>query len=1358
MSSNVFASTPVQKTTGIQYSQDVTKDESPKFWSDTLPANLGYQYIPIAEAIRDQFKYRDEVEVGYNPLDDIDGYEQFASHLINARNPTHMSEMKASLDLNQERRRIMAESPFVYNLGAGIIDPINLVALPFGGAAASLGRQFLRSGASVGTLQAGLEVGRAPFDPLATPEEVAMNIGSAFVVGGIIGGAVSVPASRRASAIRKTNDELDDFLEVTGDLSQESAATIGNREARILGNETDEVLSTRRESLPKSIDALEESVNDLEVRIEAHKNSAEKAASATDELELKALRDEKKAKMTALDNNKKDLNNIRVEQQIRRAEDIQKLNTEDAHGMAKNWFTDSWMYKAVPSPVKRTLQGAIPDSVKKHMVKLGGDSGVLLKMHQLGIASPKSVYQYAQTHNGEWLQVYSSMLQSFGQHSGKGVSTFTDLNLSNIDGSFTTFAKEANRKYITGIKGATKGEQEAIELMANFYKEWEARLRETGQIGNVKKYQSQIINKEANLQKTIDKISELEGRADAEKAGLSLNQTSYLEILRTKQARLESELIDLEVQIAAAGDESSVPAMEEVMFPRYWDRDQISTRRQEFAQVLFDWYKENPEIYVPNPDAQGGNFVRNISQLSDGEIQLRFGEKFGVKKIVTDAKESIPAIGDKKVLGTFVYLDESTGIAYVNRTRAYKRYKELQEAMSNPEQAYANLAKLDPAKIQYHQRKYMLDNFGKFKNFNDFQDFVLLHELSHNIRRQEYKEDLISLEMRVNDSAIKYMGEIHADIRNRVPLFLKKTLATDDASVMKRVDETIDEILGITDVADDANAFYGQGKSKHFKHRKLDIPNALVFDFIEQDPLAVMRAYTMRTAPLYQFAKLFDGKSLDDLLEDIDDDMFAAGKSMKEMNRVRRDFTHMYDRVVGSVQRRDPTSFDMRAAKVLRDGAQLNYLGSAGFASITDFAKIMMEHELKDIFRGLFGLISDSRLRMTMKEASYAGEAREIIQGSSHMRHVDEISNNPFGEGNRIDRVYDKGVGKLKSGFFYLNGLGPLTNIMKKLDAVVRGHSIIQMSIRLADGNAKPFEIKYLARYGIDASKAREFKKLVDDGIIENTKENGSGLWLPNSDKWPTEAKDLQMEFRSSMNSGIMNTILMGTPADKPIIVDGVAYVPFHIARKFGYEQDPRVRGYSRIENGLLGLPFQFYSYSFAAANKITAAYATGQARNRAVAAVAAMGLGYLGLELKNRNRPFVMDNMSIQDKIARSFDMSGLAALWSDSFYTAMSTSAAFGGPDLGGGFINDRFPQEESFLDGTVNLLGAGPSYGQDVLTGLYKFTTGDFGEGSKDIIRALPTARLWLWNDYVNEFSNVLAGTLPNQEQEDYTIRRF
>ena len=42
---------------------------------------------------------------------------------------------------------------------------------------------------------------------------------------------------------------------------------------------------------------------------------------------------------------------------------------------------------------------------------------------------------------------------------------------------------------------------------------------------------------------------------------------------------------------------------------------------------------------------------------------------------------------------------------------------------------------------------------------------------------------------------------------------------------------------------------------------------------------------------------------------------------------------------------------------------------------------------------------------------------------------------------------------------------------------------------------------------------------------------------------------------------GISNTILMGTPADKPIAVDGVFYVPYSIGRLFGMKQDNRVKG-----------------------------------------------------------------------------------------------------------------------------------------------------------------------------------------------------
>ena len=103
----------------------------------------------------------------------------------------------------------------------------------------------------------------------------------------------------------------------------------------------------------------------------------------------------------------------------------------------------------------------------------------------------------------------------------------------------------------------------------------------------------------------------------------------------------------------------------------------------------------------------------------------------------------------------------------------------------------------------------------------------------------------------------------------------------------------------------------------------------------------------------------------------------------------------------------------------MRDAAQLNYLGSAGFSTLPDFAKIMMEHELGDVFKALFGILKDERVRMNAREGKLAGEILEIIAGDSHMRLVDEVTNNPFSQG-----FYQKNVSKLKWGFYLANLLG----------------------------------------------------------------------------------------------------------------------------------------------------------------------------------------------------------------------------------------------------------------------------------------------------------------------------------------------
>lgn len=215
----------------------------------------------------------------------------------------------------------------------------------------------------------------------------------------------------------------------------------------------------------------------------------------------------------------------------------------------------------------------------------------------------------------------------------------------------------------------------------------------------------------------------------------------------------------------------------------------------------------------------------------------------------------------------------------------------------------------------------------------------------------------------------------------------------------------------------------------------------------------------------------------------------------------------------------------------------------------------------------------------------------------------------------------------------------------------------------------------------------------------------------------------------------------MGTPADKPIITDGIVYIPMRVARQFGMKEDPEFTGYARIENGLLGLPFQFFSYSFAALNKTTAAYGHGQLKNQWYGTAIAIGLGYMVLQYKT---PSFVD-MSFQDQFSRAFDYSGIMPLYSDIMYTAISTSLALGGPNLTGGILQPRFPARSEGVragfDAATGVLGAGPSIGTDLVFGLINLVTGNTGEGTKEVIRNLPYARLWLWKNKMNEFTRML-----------------
>jgi len=333
---------------------------------------------------------------------------------------------------------------------------------------------------------------------------------------------------------------------------------------------------------------------------------------------------------------------------------------------------------------------------------------------------------------------------------------------------------------------------------------------------------------------------------------------------------------------------------------------------------------------------------------------------------------------------------------------------------------------------------------------------------------------------------------------------------------------------------------------------------------------------------------------------------------------------------------------------------------------------------------------------------------------------MDDLSNNI--DGNEL-------LNTARNAFYIANGLAPMTVIAKQLAGIVDAHTIIDYSLRYKSLTDQ--ERTWMAKYGLGSDDAAKIAKMP----FEKTE---NGLYLANSDAWGDET--LQLKFRTALNSGVLNTIMAATPADKPIINDGIVYIPSHIGRMFGFAEDAKYKGYTRIENGFLGLPFQFYSYVLANVNKTVGALAQGQVKQRMLGVSVSMGLAYMALSI--RTPDYVWEDMTWRDKFARSFDMSGVMALYSDLFYTSMHTSLALGGPNITAGLLSPKFPQQKSALDAITGIAGAGPSWAADMFRGTYNVASGEYGEGFKEIARNLPFARMWFLKDDINQITRAWA----------------
>ena len=1106
------------------FSNSHVQNLSPSFL-DTMSASLGYNYAPVANMVSNSLQF--SPQDGYDWRDDIGDYRSFASHLYQAVSPEHMAALKSQIDDSISRRETLANSSLLAQFGAGIFDPINLVALPFGGPSVGIGRSALRVGAGVAALETGLEAARQT-DPLQTAQEGALNIASAGMFGAGFGAAFGAANARAYTNIKRGLDEefaMHRRLDLLSGVTPEEVRV--PRSERIYGTISDE---------------------DLQIQIDHFQGVADKARRDATSGKAGEVDFETRASdaQSYADAYKKELG-------IRELESLD-VDVSDPYRIMNSTYTDSFLYKAVSTPMKRALQSKYPTLVKEKFVKSFSDSGIALALNSVGMPTPQSVAQMAATSQGRWVRAHDQLLKLWQESTNAIPTNRLDINVADVTrrvtrskDTYKNWLSTVSEKRIQGLTDdMTEAELKASNIIEEYFENARVRLEDVGLIGTEKGVNNRI----KMLETKIQELNAAKTVAEGKKTKRAMREASLIEERLQGLGRVLAE--EKQTQLGLQDLNPNVDN-QDVFFPRFWDKGAIRKRRADLFNILKSWYTAHPEVI----------------------------------------------------------------------------------------------------------------------------DF---------------------------DSA--------------TATFVQKQLASDERLIEERVNLTIDRILGEADPTNVDRIAFGHGRSKHFRHRQVDIPNKLVTDFIVTDPLAVMQTYASRIEPRYEYARMF-GDSVDGVLFDMELEMIRKGQSDRDIARMRRDYRHMYDRVAGSL-RRDPDSWDQKAAQFLRDAASFSYMGSAGLAALPDFGRIVMEHDMETVLKGMQALMDKNTVKLGANEVRYAGEAIDILRGSAHLRLMDDLSNNI--DGNEL-------LNTARNAFYIANGLAPMTVIAKQLAGIVDAHTIIDYSLRYKSLTDQ--ERTWMAKYGLGSDDAAK----IAESPFEKT---DSGLYLANTDAWTDEA--LQLKFRTALNSGVLNTIMAATPADKPIINDGIVYIPSHIGRMFGFAEDAKYKGYTRIENGFLGLPFQFYSYVLANVNKTVGALAQGQIKQRMLGVSVSMGLAYMALSI--RTPDYVWEDMTWRDKFARSFDMSGVMALYSDLFYTSMHTSLALGGPNITAGLLSPKFPQQKSALDAITGIAGAGPSWAADMFRGTYNVASGEYGEGFKEIARNLPFARMWFLKDDINQITRAWA----------------
>ena len=440
---------------------DVSEEFAPVSFVETLGAQLGYQYAPIADTIEELYNSKEfQADPNFDWSQAIQGHEDHARSLVGAKNQKHFDFLRNNLDRNLERRNILSRSSMSQSLMAGLLDPINL-AFPIpvlkAAGAIAVGTAGIKAGVVAG-VKGGLLVGgvseaiRAPFDPLATAGEVGVNLGANAVLGGVVGAAPS--ALRQTFAYKKTQQRNFEVATLRGTALKDEVDGVKIDYDIELGDRSIGV-EVENNTVYVDRDVINESYykkpwtkpddgstplaqNDMPSAIEygeflIHREILRSKPPA-------GVQTRKQAMVDWLDKTNK--------------EALERMTS--GYAQKKTSFSDGILFNAIPTPLKRTKKGNYPERLKKAHANLVEHSAMSLERTERGLPT-ESIEQNMRRHQSS-ANNFVSELQDLHAQNAMGRKEFPTL-MGTRDEDLTSF--------VTGTKGFSEEFSDLMKLRAN---------------------------------------------------------------------------------------------------------------------------------------------------------------------------------------------------------------------------------------------------------------------------------------------------------------------------------------------------------------------------------------------------------------------------------------------------------------------------------------------------------------------------------------------------------------------------------------------------------------------------------------------------------------------------------------------------------------------------------------------------------------------------------------------------------------------------------------------------------------------------------------------------------------------------